>query len=77
MQEHLSRYDTLHTSEKETFLDKNGEEKKSVISKVVDINSFVEEVAKERGKKNPKLVPEMDGSTEKCIVTGIVMEIFL
>ena len=38
MKEYLSRYDTIHTSEREIVLDKNGEEKMSVISRVVDIN---------------------------------------
>ena len=51
MKKYLSRYDTLHTSDKEIFKDKDGEEVRSVISRVADINRFVQEVSKERGIK--------------------------
>ena len=74
MKKFLSSYDTLHTADKETFYDKDGEEIQSVISRVADLNTFAQEVAKERGMKNPKLVPGMDGSVDKCLGTGIVME---
>ena len=74
IQKHLSRFDELHEAEKVTFIDRDGEDKVSVISKVVDVNMFVAEVAKERTIKKPKLIPGMDGSVDKCIVSAVIME---
>ena len=61
IKEHLSRFDDLIEAEKMTFKSKNGEDIESDPSKVVDINSFREEACKERGIKNSKLIPFMDG----------------
>lgn len=49
MKKYLSRFDHLHEAEIETFIDKNGEDKVSVIARVADINLFVQEATKERG----------------------------
>ena len=41
---------------------------------IIDINTFIAKVAEERQIKNPKLILGADGSTNKCIIVGIVVE---
>ena len=74
IRKHLSRFDHLHDSEKAVFFKKNGEEITSVINKVVDVNLLVETTAAERGLVNPKIIPFMDGSIDKCIVRAVIMD---
>jgi hypothetical protein len=35
---------------------------------------FIEEACKERGIKNPKLIPFMDGSVDNCIVAAVLID---
>ena len=70
IKERLSRFDDLIEAEKMTFKSKNGEDIESVLSKVVYINSFIEEACKERGIK----IPFMEGSVDNCIVAAVLLD---
>ena len=70
----MNRFEDLIKAEKVIFEAKNGDGIESVLSKVIDVNLSVEEVEKEKGIKNPKLVPFMDGSLDNCIVAAVILE---
>ena len=45
-----------------------------MISKVTDVNLFVNEIASIRNIKNPELILGADGGQDKCIITAIIKD---
>ena len=56
------------------FKDKNGNYIESVLAKVMDLNTFVLEIAQIRNIKEPKIILGCDGGQNKCIVTAVIKE---
>lgn len=74
IKKHVNSLSHLHESEIETFHDKNGDPIETVISKVTDVNLFVNEIASIRNLKNPELILGADGGQDKCIITAIIKD---
>ena len=74
IQDHMNKLEHLHEAEVETFKDKDGNDKESVLSRIADLNSFIDEIKTARNLIKPKLILGADGSVDKCVVTGIIME---
>ena len=74
IKKHVNSLSHLHESEIETFHDKNGDPIETVISKVTDVNLFVNEIARIRNLKNPELILGADGGQDKCIITAIIKD---
>ena len=72
--EHVNRLSHLHEAEETIFKDKKGLDFKTVLSRVTDLNLFVDEVARARKYKNPVCIFGCDGGQAKCIVTLIVKD---
>ena len=53
---------------------KEGNQNPKVIARVGDLNCFIEEIKEARNLVNPQLILGKDGSVDKCIVTGIIVE---
>ena len=51
--EFLNKLDLLHSGEIVSFKDKDGNELKSTLTKVTNLNDFIKEIADVRGIKNP------------------------
>ena len=74
IKKHVNSLSHLHESEIETFHDKNGDPIETVISKVTDVNLFVNEIASIRNLKNPELILGADGGQDKFIITAIIKD---
>ena len=46
----------------------------TVVSKIIDMNTFTNKIIEERQIKKPKLVLGAEGSTSKCIVAGMILD---
>ena len=64
----LNILEDFHESEIAIFKDKNGKEQKTVLTKVCDLNLFVDEICRVRNIKEPEVKLGCDGDTEKCVV---------
>ena len=53
---------------------KEGDKNQKVISRVGDLNCFIEEIQEARQLLKPQLILGADGSIDKCVVTGIIVE---
>ena len=74
IKQHVNSLRDLHKAEKATFKDKKGEDFETVLSTVIDLTKFIEEVALIRKIEKPKVILGCDGGQNKCIVTIIVMD---
>ena len=52
----------------------NGENVESVMTNIIDMNTFTSKIVEERKIKKPKLILGADGSTSKCIIVGMIVE---
>ena len=71
---HLNILEDFHESHVAVFQDKEGKDFKTTLTKVVDLNLFVDEICKIRNIKEPEVTLGCDGDTEKCIVTMVIRE---
>ena len=62
------------TGAKTVFRDRNSGNIQSVMTNIIDMNTFTAKVAEERQLKKPKLILGADDSTNKCIIVGMVVE---
>ena len=70
----LNKLVHLHSGEIVSFKDKDGNELKSTLTKVTNLNDFIKEISDVRGINNPQIILGADGDLEKCIVTCIIKE---
>ena len=62
----------LHKAGVKFFVVKDGNEVKSVLEKLDDVNLFIKIISELRNYSNPEINLSTDGDLEKCIVTCIV-----
>ena len=63
-----------HEAELTVFHDKDGQEIKTCISKVIDFEMFMTEIARVRGYEDPEVILGCDGDSEKVILTCIIRD---
>ena len=74
LKEHLNILQDYHEAELTVFHDKDGQEIKTCISKVIDFEMFVTEIARVRGYEDPEVILGCDGDSEKIILTCIIRD---
>ena len=72
--EHINSLGDFHTADIATYKDKDGKDLETVPTTVTNITEFVQEIAKIRNIKRPRVILGCDGGQDKVLVTAIILE---
>ena len=70
----INKLEDYHEASTETFYDKDGEEIKTVLAKVVDVPDFIKHIAEIRDIQNPVVIIGSDQGQNKLVISAVIKE---